>query len=121
MLLRDDTTNSTLASRDESGTHMIPRGARDSRLPSPLVEAIERATSDERARSSAHTLLAADFDAADDETTSVDPLVPMSSGGTRLAHAVARTTLDSWRRGEVDCERVAEAYAELAVRVIHAA
>ncbi len=114
-----DRADSTLASRDESGTHVIPRGGRDSALPAPLIEAIERATHDERERSSAHTLLAADLD--DDETTGVDPLVPMSSGGTRLAHAVARTTLDSWRRGEVDCERVAEAYAELAVRVIHAA
>jgi hypothetical protein len=124
-LLRNDTTDVDLASRGESGTHVIPRGRRgghDDTLQAPLFDALARATMSERERHSAQRLLAADLDVADDNTTlraASDP--PVSSNGTRLAHAVARTTLDSWRRGEVDGERVAEAYAELASRVLHVA
>jgi hypothetical protein len=121
-LLRSDTTDANLASRDESGTHAIARGRRGGDdAQAQLFDALERATMSDRERHSAHRLLAGDLGTADDDALRLTPQRAESSGGARLAHAVARTTLDAWRRGDIDGERVAEAYAELASRVIHAA
>ena len=125
-LLRSGTTDPELASRGESGTHVIPRDPHGSRenhgggSSTPLFDALEGATMSEPERRAARDLLVADLDAADDELE-IPSTPAVSSGGTRLARAVARTTLDAWRRGEVDGERVAEAYADLASRVVHAA
>jgi hypothetical protein len=75
----------------------------------------------QRLRVSAYELLVADLDTIDDDRRRSASEPPVSNHGSRLAHAVARTTLDAWRRGEVDDENVALAYAELANRIVHVA
>jgi len=118
-LLRGEVIESELAAQDGSGTRAISRRARAAAT--SLAEALDRVTMDDRERASASALLVADLDTVTDDRPLTPSEPPMSSHGTRLAHAVARTTLDAWRRGEVDDDDVARAYAALASRVVRVA